>query len=278
MRSHQTAAIEQVRTLGKALAYAKLSRAETEQHIRVVEEYLRDGKSIGMMVTKLPEGRIREFLKGVSEHQQNETELNQHREMKSELTGIYGKNHPRIKELDGKIELLSSRQETGSPSLADGSKGDLSEPGLLLQSVQGFVEQGRTYEEELQHQLERAQMTVDSGDRVDRELESITQRISLSQKREAEIQKRLSELDVHPTIAPITIVQLPWLLPSPVSIHLQTVLLISLGPGFLLGILLNSFLHHRRRVRQGSKPGTIPKLPSLQERRLMRNRNLNNSH
>ncbi len=276
LAAQQATAMEQIRTLSKALAYAKLSRAETEQHIRVVEQFLNEQKSIGMMVAKLPEGRVREFLKGILEQQQLQTELGQNRAMQVELAGIYGKNHPRLKELDNKIELLSSRQSSGVLPASYETRGDLSQPGLLLQTVHNFVEQSQTYEEELQLQLEREQATVDAEHRVDRELAEFAKRIEAGQKREAEIQDRLVELGVQPAVTPIVVAQSPWLVHEPVSIQLETVLLISLGPGILLGILLNSLWHTRPRTRTPTRSGRVPELPSLQERRRMRQDRLRN--
>ncbi|MCA9097950.1 MAG: hypothetical protein KDA36_06180 [Planctomycetaceae bacterium] len=274
--AQQATAIEQVRKLSKALAFAKLSRAETEQHIRIVEQFLNDQKTIGMMVAKLPEGRVRDFLKSILEQQQLQTELEQNRTIKSELGGIYGKNHPRLKELDGKIELLSARQISGALPASFENKGDLSQPGLILQTVHGYVKQSQTYEEELQLQLERVQGTVDAEHRVDRELEELSKRAAAGEQRTVEIQHRLEELQVQPSITPIVVVQPPWLMPDPVSIRLETVLLIALGPGVLLGLVLNAMWHNRPRTRQQSQKVQAPTLPSLQERRRMRQHRLRN--
>jgi hypothetical protein len=267
--SHATS-LEQIRTLSKALAFARLSRAETEQHIRIVEEYLNGKKSVGMMVAKLPEGRVREFLQGILEQQQLRTELEQNRQMQTELAGVYGRNHPRIKELSGKIELLAMRQSTGTLPASFNSRTDLGESSLILQSIRNFVQQSLAYEEEVQLQLERAQSAVDAEHRVDTDLADLSKRIEQGEARRMEIRNRLVELESQPMPNPIVVAQPPWLMSEPVSVRLETVLLFSVGPGFLLGLLLQALWSNRPSRRVQRLRGTSPSLPSLQERRRLR--------
>jgi len=47
-----------------------------------------------------------------------------------------------------------------------------------------------------------------------------------------------------------------------------------LGPGVLLGLLLNAMWYNRPRTRQQSQKVQVPALPSLQERRRMRQHRL----
>lgn len=270
----QSSATEQIKTLSKALAFARLSRTELEQHIRIVEEYLNDQKSIGMMVAKLPEGRVREYLKGILDQQQIQTELDQTREMKQELSGIYGKNHPRLKELDHKITLLSARESSGVLPAAYAEKGDLTQAGMLLQTIRSFVQQARTYEDDLQLRLEREQATVDAEQRTDRELEALAARMEQGRSRVAEIERRLGALGVQPSEPQILVRQVPWLLPNPVSVSRETVLVIALCPGVLLGLLLNGISFNRGWKAEKKSASRKPNLPSLQERRRMRQNSL----
>lgn len=269
--AQQATSLEQIRTVSKALTYAKLSRVETEQHLRVVEQSLNEEKSLGMIVSKLPEGRVREFLQGILEQQRLQTELEQNRNMRAELAAIYGRQHPRLKEIDGKIALLAARQSSASLPSTFTEKEHLAQTSLILQTVQGFLQQARGYEEELRLQLEREQSLVDARSRVDRELEGLSGRMEQNRLRAEEIQTRLAQLNQQPPESPIVVTQSPWLLPQPISMKLETLLLISLGPGILLGLLFNALWHHRPRLREAPRHvQRTPAMPTLNERRLMR--------
>lgn len=272
--ARQSITMEGIRSLSKALAFAKLSRIETDQHIGLVRRELDRGQALGTIVSKLPEGQIRELLQNLIQQQQVHTELGQTRAMLQDVSKLYGKKHPRRKELESRIELLAGRESSAQLSAQLKADGALAQTDPLLKTLHEIQQQSQQYERELQKQFDLERESQESQQRLQTELQTIHEKIAAAQKRRKEIETRLSELDKIPQGPSIAIEQLPWLVPEPVSMTLKMLLLCSLAPGILLGLVLNTFWMEipRRRVEQQRVIAAA--LPSLQQRRMMRQHKL----
>lgn len=268
--AQQSITLEGIRSLSKALAFAKLSRIETDQHIALVRKELDRGETLGTITSKLPEGQIRELLQNLIQQQQVHTELGQTRAMLQDVSKLYGKKHPRRKELESRIELLSAQESSAQLSTHFKADGALAQYAPLLKTLVEIQQQTHQYERELQKQFDLERESQESHQRLQTELRTLQEKIGTSQKRQKEIEIRLAELEKTPQGPSISIEQLPWLVPEPVSMTLKMLLLCSLAPGVLLGLILNGFWVELPKRRIEQRQVIAAALPSLQQRRMMR--------
>jgi len=158
--ANHAVALANVRTLGTAVAEARLARVECENRYMQVKRDLEAGLPIDVIASRIPSDAARTLLNKLLEHTKQQTEL-RHCAAEIELaSAVYGPKHPRMVELKQKSSQLET--SISQASLVQQTSGRATTPTeLLLKSLESDLTERRQNETDLQNNLQLATASLE---------------------------------------------------------------------------------------------------------------------
>lgn len=203
---------EQMKRLGVNLAEARKNRLEAEHRLIQTRKDLAAGLPVDVLASRLPGNDGRDVLQKAFAPPQLAIELRNDQADYERLLQTYGRKHPRMLQLQQKINGLEARiAAKASGSEHEAGRGSGSPAELLLRLLSADLEERSALESDLQEQFEAKKSTLDqqagiaaAAERMQKELQTLRdERDSLRRKiveTRRQWQEHLTEVLVPPGI------------------------------------------------------------------------------
>lgn len=244
---------EKLKQLGQALAEAHRKRVEAEHRSQQAEQDVAAGVPVELLAARLPDGELRAFILNLFNGEKLQRELRDRQERLQQLAGIYGRNHPAVRELQKRIgELL---QQVAAESRPSAEEPELTPAQMFLQTLQGACREAQELAADLQQELDAETAVVDEERGAEQSLADHRDELKFLEAERARVQHRLDKSRRELAAAAVTIAQPATLNPEPITSGAAVPLAIggSLGVFFCIAILWSA----ARRRTSVAGPSTV---------------------
>lgn len=242
----RAAAFEKVKSLSGALAETRRLRLEAENRFAQIRKDLDGGLPIELLAARIPDGKARAIVQEALTQAKLQRELKQHAATFLQLSAVYGRNHPRLVELQRQIDDLHSQLAVAGNSPA--SNNPPSPAALLLQALDGGLNESQASERDIQDQLQAEQAGLEQFTALQKSFEEGTRELARLQGERDRVEKQIAEIQRQQQPKTATVLEPPALAAVPVSPVLWHYYVAGPSAGTLLGLLMIWLLPRRRPV------------------------------
>jgi hypothetical protein len=239
------AAVEAISAWSAAIAVERRDRIAAENRLAQSQAELKSGMPIELVASRLPEGPIQEAVIALIQRDSSARRLASLADERKRLAEVYGRRHPRMRELDAEVAKLTETAKTDAPTI--------SPEDLLVRTLAAEIEEHRGIEQDLEQQLKAERERVDQSSELRDKLAAAKASLAEHRRRADELPDSAAILRALPdavTSPPRLEEQADWVT-QPMLYWMS----IGGGSGVVVGIVALLMMSQRRYdLRAGRQP------------------------